>query len=132
MTQDIKIKITNLTKIFGPKAKSVLKHVDNGMSKDDLLKEHQHVLGLSNINLDLANKEHKTDEYKAIAPNSRVPSLILDDGTVILETSAICRYLECIYPEPNLFGESPMEIATIEMWYALSSHELMYIRIHSY
>ena len=56
MTQDIKIKITNLTKIFGPKAKSVLKHVDNGMSKDDLLKEHQHVLGLSNINLDLANK----------------------------------------------------------------------------
>jgi len=56
MTQDIKIKITNLTKIFGPKAKSVLKHVDNGMSKDELLKEHQHVLGLSNINLNLTNK----------------------------------------------------------------------------
>ena len=56
MTQDIKIKITNLTKIFGPKANSVLKHVDNGMTKDDLLKEHKHVLGLSNINLDLANK----------------------------------------------------------------------------
>jgi glycine betaine/proline transport system ATP-binding protein len=56
MKNDIKVKITNLTKIFGPKAKSVLKHVDNGMSKDDLLKEHKHVLGLSNINLDLANK----------------------------------------------------------------------------
>jgi glycine betaine/proline transport system ATP-binding protein len=56
MTQDIKIKISNLTKIFGPKAEAVLKHVDNGMGKDDLLKEHQHVLGLSNINLDLANK----------------------------------------------------------------------------
>jgi len=56
MSQDVKIKISNLTKIFGPKAKSVLKYVDNGMSKDDLLKEHQHVLGLSNINLDLANK----------------------------------------------------------------------------
>ena len=56
MTQDIKIKISNLTKIFGPKAESVIKHVDNGMGKDDLLKEHQHVLGLSNINLDLANK----------------------------------------------------------------------------
>ena len=50
MTQDIKIKISNLTKIFGPKAESVIKHVDNGMGKDDLLKEHQHVLGLSNIN----------------------------------------------------------------------------------
>ena len=56
MTHDIKIKITNLTKIFGPKAESVIKHVDNGMGKDDLLREHQHVLGLSNINLDLANK----------------------------------------------------------------------------
>ena len=47
MTNDIKIKISNLTKIFGPKASSVLKHVDNGMSKDDLLKKHKHVLGLS-------------------------------------------------------------------------------------
>ena len=84
------------------------------------------------INLDLANKEHKTDEYKAIAPNSRVPSLVLDDGTAILETSAICRYLECLYPEPNLFGESPMEIATIEMWYALSSHELMLPLAHGF
>jgi len=37
MTQDIKVKISNLTKIFGPKAESVLKHVDNGMGKDDLL-----------------------------------------------------------------------------------------------
>jgi len=56
MTHDIKVKISNLTKIFGPKADSVLKHVDNGMGKDDLLKEHKHVLGLSNINLELANK----------------------------------------------------------------------------
>ena len=56
MSQDIKIKISNLTKIFGPKPKSVLQYVNNGMSKDDLLKEHQHVLGLSNINLELRNK----------------------------------------------------------------------------
>ncbi len=56
MSQDVKVKISNLTKIFGPRAQSVLKHVDNGMSKDDLLKEHKHVLGLSNINLELANK----------------------------------------------------------------------------
>ena len=56
MTHDIKVKISNLTKIFGPKADSVLKHVDNGMGKDDLLKEDKHVLGLSNINLELANK----------------------------------------------------------------------------
>ena len=56
MTQDIKIKISNLTKIFGPNAKTVLKHVENGMGKDDLLREHKLVLGLSNINLNLKNK----------------------------------------------------------------------------
>lgn len=56
MNEEIKIKISNLTKIFGPNAKSVLKHVENGMSKDDLLKKHKHVLGLSNINLNLKNK----------------------------------------------------------------------------
>ena len=68
------------------------------------------------INLDLGNLEHKTPEYKAIAPNSRVPALKLDDDTIILETTAICRYIESLYPEPNLFGENPIEIASIELW----------------
>lgn len=84
------------------------------------------------INLDLANLEHKTPEYKAIAPNSRVPALQLDDGTVILETTAMCRYLECLYPEPNMFGESPMEIASIEMWYSRVSFELMMPLMHGF
>ena len=59
--------------------------------------------------------EHKTAEYRAIALNARIPALQLDDGTVIMESTAICRYLESLYPEPNLFGESPIEIASIEM-----------------
>ena len=84
------------------------------------------------INLDLAKLEHKTPEYKAIAPNSRVPALQLDDGTVILETIAMCRYLECLYPEPNMFGESPMEIASIEMWYSRVSFELMMPLMHGF
>ena len=76
------------------------------------------------VNLDLGKLEHKTPEYKAIAPNSRVPALKLDDGTIILETTAICRYLESLYPEPNLFGQSPIEIASIEMWYSRITYEL--------
>ena len=84
------------------------------------------------INLDLAKLEHKTPEYKAIAPNSRVPALQLDDGTVILETTAMCRYLERLYPEPNMFGESPMEIASIEMWYSRVSFELMMPLMHGF
>ena len=77
------------------------------------------------IKIDLMKGEHKTPEYRAIAPNSRIPALQLDDGTVIVESTAICRYLESLYPEPNLFGESPMEIASIEMWQARIYNELM-------
>ena len=84
------------------------------------------------IDLDLGKLEHKTPEYRAIAPNSRVPALKLDDGTVILETTAMCRYLECLYPEPNMFGESPIEIASIEMWYSRVSFELMMPLMHGF
>ena len=91
--------------------------------------------GIENIeveNLDIGKMEHKTPEYKKIAPNSRIPALVLDDGQVILETTAICRYLECLYPEPNMFGKDPMENAQIEMWYSRVSFELMLPLMHGF
>ena len=91
--------------------------------------------GIDNIeveDLDIGKMEHKTPEYKKIAPNSRIPALVLDDGQVILETTAICRYLECLYPEPNMFGIDPMEIAQIEMWYSRVSFELMLPLMHGF
>ena len=91
--------------------------------------------GIENVqieNLDLGKLEHKTPEYKKIAPNSRVPALELDSGEIILETTAICRYLECKYPEPNMFGSDPMEIAHIEMWYSRVSFELMMPLMHGF
>lgn len=84
------------------------------------------------IDLDLGKLEHKTPEYKVIAPNSRVPALKLDDNTIILETTAICRYLESLYPEPNLFGENPIEIASIEMWYSRVTYELAVPLMHGF
>jgi glutathione S-transferase len=53
--------------------------------------------------------EHKQEEYKKISPSSKVPALELDDGTVITESMAICRYLELLHPEPALFGSSKVE-----------------------
>ena len=83
-------------------------------------------------NLDIGKQEHKTPEYKKIAPNSRIPALVLDNGEVILETTAICRYLECFHPEPNLFGDNADEIAQIEMWYSRISFELMMPLMHGF
>jgi glutathione S-transferase len=58
----------------------------------------------------------KTAEFTALNPAQRVPVLILDDGTAISETMAICRYFEALHPEPSMFGRTPLEIAQIEMW----------------
>src|ERR1700761_495632 len=68
------------------------------------------------IQLDILKGEHKTPDYLAKVGLPVTPALELDDGTVITESVAICRYLESIYPEPNLFGRDPKEIALIEMW----------------
>jgi glutathione S-transferase len=68
------------------------------------------------VPVDLGGLEHKGEAFGRINPMRRVPALMLDDGTVITETVAICRYFEALNPEPNLFGRDAMEIAKIEMW----------------
>ena len=45
-----------------------------------------------------------------------MPALVLDDGTIITESIAICRYFEEIQPDPPLFGRGAVEVAEIEMW----------------
>jgi glutathione S-transferase len=66
--------------------------------------------------IDLGAMAHKSPAYAAINPLQRVPALVLDDGTVITESIAICRYFEMLNPEPPLFGREPKEAALIEMW----------------
>lgn len=60
--------------------------------------------------------EHRDPGYLAKTGIPQVPALELEDGSVITETVAICRYLEALYPEPNLMGRDPRETVEIEMW----------------
>jgi len=66
--------------------------------------------------IDIAKLEHKTREYAAINPLQRMPSLVLDDGSIITESIAICRYFEMLHPEPPLFGVDAKDAAIVEMW----------------
>lgn len=66
--------------------------------------------------IDLGKLEQRSEAYTAINPMQRVPALVLDDGTVIAESIAICRYFEAVQPEPALFGRRALESALIEMW----------------
>jgi len=53
MVDNIKVSIKNLYKIFGNNDKAMVQHVENGCSKAELLAKHKHVLGLSNVNIDI-------------------------------------------------------------------------------
>jgi glutathione S-transferase len=68
------------------------------------------------VAVSIPDGEHKRPDYLAKAGLPNLPMLEMDDGTTITESIAICRYLESRYPEPNLFGRDPQDIAVIEMW----------------
>jgi glutathione S-transferase len=68
------------------------------------------------VQVDLGKMAHKSPQYTAINPLQRVPALELDDGTVISESIAICRYFERLHPEPPLFGADAKDMALVEMW----------------
>ena len=65
--------------------------------------------------LSIMGGDHKSPEYRAKVGVPQMPALELDDGTVITESVAICRYLESVYPEPNMFGRDAKETAIIEV-----------------
>lgn len=66
--------------------------------------------------VDIMAGENLSDGYRALNPNGLVPALELDDGRVICEVPAMCRYLEAQHPEPNLMGKDPYETAMVEQW----------------
>ena len=77
------------------------------------------------VQVDIMKQETKQPEYLKIAPNGLLPALELDDGTVILESVAICRYFEGLQPEPPLMGVDAFDAAIVEMWQRRVEIELM-------
>jgi glutathione S-transferase len=73
-------------------------------------------ISLPSKEVSIPAREQKSPEFLAINPRGQTPALELDDGTVIAESVAICRFLEALHPDPPLFGRTPTEIGVIEMW----------------
>jgi glutathione S-transferase len=71
---------------------------------------------IERVMVDLRENEQLSDPYLAVNPRGAVPALELDDGEVICESAAICRYFEAVQPDPSLFGKSPLDIGRIESW----------------
>ncbi|MGX1098428.1 glutathione S-transferase family protein [Amorphus sp. MBR-141] len=71
---------------------------------------------IETVPVDIMAGEHLEDTFTRLNPLQRLPVLVLDDGTVIAESVAICRYFEETHPDPPLFGRDPKEKALVEMW----------------
>jgi glutathione S-transferase len=68
------------------------------------------------VEIDIGAGENLGEGFRNINPRGLLPTLVLDDGTVIDESMAICRYFEEIDPEPVLLGADPLERALVECW----------------
>ncbi len=68
------------------------------------------------VSVDLSKMEQKDAGFTALNPMQQIPVLVLDDGTAISESIAICRYFEELHPQPPLFGSDLMSRTLVEMW----------------
>ncbi len=68
------------------------------------------------VPVDMMAMEHKGEAIAHLSPFQELPILELDDGTVLSETVAICRYFEELHPAPALMGEGAQGKANVEMW----------------
>ena len=66
--------------------------------------------------LDMFKFEQRAPAFLQKNSLGTLPVLELDDGTIITESIAICRYFEAIHPEPPLFGTDPVTKAKVDMW----------------
>lgn len=66
--------------------------------------------------IDMGAMEHRSETITQRNPLQRLPMLELDDGTILTESVAICRYFEELQPEPPLFGKNALGKAQVEMW----------------
>jgi glutathione S-transferase len=77
------------------------------------------------VAVDMGKLEHLGDDFARLNPLKQLPVLELDDGTILTETMAICRYFEELHPEPALFGRGALGKATVEMWQRRVEFHLM-------
>ena len=68
------------------------------------------------VDLDMEAGDNRRPDFLTKNPLGTLPVLELDDGTIIAESMAICRYLEELHPTPPLLGSTALERARVEMW----------------
>lgn len=60
------------------------------------------------VPIHLPRGEHRAEAFRGVNPQRRVPALVLDDGTVLIQSLAIIEYLDEIHPQPALLPADPL------------------------
>lgn len=71
------------------------------------------------VPVNLLAGEHRGAAYAAVNPQMRVPTLVLDDGTILSQSPAILEYLDEAYPDPPLLPSDPLTRAKVRAGAAL-------------
>ena len=82
-------------------------------------------IGIEVVNVDLAHGDNRTPDFLQVHPLGQIPALELDDGQVITESMAICRYIEGIHPEQPMFGTDLMEQVRINQYARQAEIEIL-------
>jgi len=70
-------------------------------------------------------KTNKTEEFLALNPLGRVPTLKLPSGAGVFESEAIARYVARLRPEVGLMGATFSEATEVDSWVALANADLV-------
>lgn len=70
-------------------------------------------LAWDSIPVHLVKGEQRDPGYVAHNPSGFVPTLVLEDGTELVQSMAILDYLEAVYPDPALLPADPLDRARV-------------------
>jgi glutathione S-transferase len=66
--------------------------------------------------VDLPAGENRREPFTNLNPSGQTPALEIEEGLILAEITAICEYLEELYPDPPLIGSTAMQRAETRMW----------------
>jgi maleylacetoacetate isomerase len=92
-------------------------------------------LAYEQVAVNLVRGEQRGTAYRRLNPQGLVPTLELDDGTLLSQSLAICEYLDEVHPEPALLPGEPLQrarVRSLAMAIACEVHPLNNLRVLKY
>lgn len=78
------------------------------------------------IDVDFAKREQFSEAFTHLNPMQTVPVLVLEDGTVLNDSQAICEYLDRVYGERSVMGNDVVQRAKVCSMRRIAEFEVLY------